>query len=67
MHRIYTIPNDQQFNLEFQFKSLFKLEFQVEFGIQLGIPILMGTNLGECRSRSVDWPKKQHKSKVCGI
>ncbi len=40
---------DQQFNLEFQLKSVFSLEFQPEFGIQLGIPILMGINLGECR------------------
>ena len=43
-----TLPNDQQFNLEFQFESAFKLEFQAEFGIQFGIPILMGINLGEC-------------------
>ncbi len=43
-----TLPNDQQFNLEFQFKSIFKLEFHPEFGFQLGIPILMGINLGEC-------------------
>ena len=41
-----TLPTDQQFNLEFQFKSVFKLEFQPEFGIKLGIPILMGINLG---------------------
>ena len=44
----YTLPNDWQFNLEFQFKSIFKLEFQAEFGIQPGIPIPMGINLGEC-------------------
>ncbi len=44
----YTLPNDQQFNLEFQFKSVFKLEYQAEFGIQLGIPILIGIDLGEC-------------------
>ncbi len=44
----YTLPNDQQFNLEFQFKSVFKLEFQAKFGIQLGIPIPLGINLGEC-------------------
>ena len=44
----YTLPTDQLFNLEFQFKSVFNLEFQPEFGIQLGIPILMEINLGEC-------------------
>ncbi len=44
----YTLPNDWQFNLAFQFKSIFKLEFQAEFGIKLGIPIQMGIDLGEC-------------------
>ncbi len=44
----YTLPTDQQFNLEFQFESVFNLEFQPKFGIQLGIPIPMGINLGEC-------------------
>ncbi len=46
----HTLPTDQQFNLEFQFKSVFKLKFQPEFGIQLGIPIPMGINLGECNN-----------------
>ena len=53
----YTLPMDQQFNLEFQFKSVFKLVFQPEFGIQLGIPIPMGINLGECRSNIICWIK----------
>ncbi len=30
-----TLPNDQRFNLEFQFQSALKLKFQAEFGIQL--------------------------------
>ncbi len=41
-HASQTLPTDQQFNLEFQFKSVFHLDFQPEFGIQLGIPITMG-------------------------
>ena len=44
----YTLPTDQQFNLEFQFVSVFNLEFQPKSGIQVGIPISMGINLGEC-------------------
>ncbi len=47
----YTILLDQQFNLEFQFKSVFNLEFQPEFGIQLWIPILVVINLGDCTLR----------------
>ena len=35
----YTLPTDQLFNLEFQFKSVFNLEIQPKFGIQLGIPV----------------------------
>ncbi len=46
----YTLPTDQLFNLEFQFKSAFNLDFQPEFGIQLGTPILIGINLGGCRN-----------------
>ncbi len=46
----YTLPMDELFNLEFQFKSVFNLEFQPKFGIQLGNPIPMGINLGECRA-----------------
>ena len=49
----YTLPNDHQFNWEFQFKSVFKLEIQAEFGIQLGILILMGINLRECNTHRV--------------
>ncbi len=45
---MYTLPTDQLFNLDFQFKSVFNLEFQAKFGIQHGIPTLMGLNLGEC-------------------
>ncbi len=37
----FTLPMDQQFNLDFEFKSEFNLEFQPELGIQLGIPIPM--------------------------
>ena len=44
----YTLPMDQLFNLDFQFKSVFNLEIQPKFAIQLGIPISMGINLGEC-------------------
>ena len=45
----YTLPTDQPFNLEFQFKFEFNLEFQPKFSIQLRIPIPMGINLGECK------------------
>ena len=48
MNYLCTLPTDQLFNLEFQFKFVFNLEFQAEFGIQLGIPIRIGINLGEC-------------------
>ena len=48
---MYTLPTDQQFNLEFQVKSEFNLEFQAKFGIQLGIPISLGINLGECTTQ----------------
>ncbi len=44
----YTLPTDQPFNFEFQFKSVLNWEFQPKFGIQLGIPISMGINLREC-------------------
>ncbi len=51
---VYTLPTDQQFRLELQFKSVFNLEFHSEFSIQLEIPILMGINLGEC-SVDLSW------------
>ncbi len=49
----HTLPTDQLFNLEFQFKSVFNVKFQPKFGIQLGIEIQMGIDLGECSAHLV--------------